>query len=181
MFYKIHFMKSLIKAAITLAATLFALVFASAQTTVNAVNVTSKCENCPPHASSVSYNGNVDANHNYPNHVEITNTATMSTDGTRFVKFKQFGYVINYPKHTVQLYLIKGKRREDSKIGPVTLHPQMSGAKQYHERFYIQGVGECRIYFDAKTHNVVGAVLEHWEFPDASGQFVTHEGLTTNF
>jgi len=132
-------------------------------------------------ASSVAHNGNADTNHDFPN-VKITNAVTMSVDGTRFVKFKQFGFVFNYPSRDMRLYWVHGtKKRLDYDTSPIKLFPLLNGAKRFYESFYINGVGECKFYYDGDTGNVVGYTLEHWDFPDASGQMVTREGITTEY
>jgi hypothetical protein len=177
-------MKLLIKAAIAFLFTLVAACIASAQTTAN---INSKCDNCPPqyHAnsvsSSVSYNGNADTNHAYPSHVQIVNKGTMSVDGTRFVKYAKFGFVFNYPSRSMQLYWLKDTKRLDFATTKPVLAPILQGAKRFYEEFTIIGVGTGRFYYDIETANVVGYTLEHWDFPDASGQRVTREGEVNEY
>ncbi|MDZ7876087.1 MAG: hypothetical protein U5L45_00370 [Saprospiraceae bacterium] len=157
---------------------LFALLYASV---LLGQGVTSKC--CPVTTHKIAYNGNVDASNEYPE-TEITNRLIVTSDGTRFVKFRNFGYVINYPDRTVQLYWLAGAspKRLDFAITKPSLNPTKY-PNVWAEEFEIKDVGLCRIFFNLTAHAVVGAYLEHWGFPDVRGQRTTFEaagGLLLN-
>jgi hypothetical protein len=171
-------------------ALLFAVHCTAQPTAINAVNVTTKCLNCPPpkhvnvspvaYTETTAYRGNAEGSNAYPYHVEIVNEG-MNSSGFSYIKKKQFGFVVNHFGFSISVYWLNGKStRQDEAILKIKKWGVKDGAKNHKETYYLKK-GSLTVYYSIQFSTVVGYDYWHNDYPDAMGQFETVEGEITEF